>query len=132
MSYRIKRIDPFWFKHPALGGAAVVFGAVALYGARTGSTAALAFGAIFGAATVILATKPALSAVFASFGLLGGVLAFLAGSSAGMSPGLRLAATAGFGVFYAALMDVAVLGVAVVYNAYTRVGFKGLSLDLEG
>lgn len=132
MSYRVKRVDPFWFKNPAVGGAAVIFGAMALYGARTGSTAALALGGFVAAVLVILATKPALSAVFAAFGLLGGVLAFLAGSSAGMSPLLRLVATAGFGLFYAALMDVVVLSVSVVYNLYTRLGFKGLALDLEG
>ncbi len=131
MSYRIKRVDPYWFKSPAVGGTAVVFGAVALYGARTGSVPALALGAFVAAVMVILATKPALSAVFAAFGLLGGVLAFLAGSSAGMSPLLRLTATAGFGLFYAALMDIVVLGLSVIYNSFTGVGFKGLALDLE-
>ena len=131
MSYRIKRIDPFWLKHPAIGVVAVAAGAIGLFGVRIGSTPLLVAGALACGTAVFMATKPALSAVFAVFGLLGGVVAFLAGSSGGLSPLTRLAATAGFGVFYMMLMDVLVLGLAVVYNQFTRVGFSGLSLNLE-
>ena len=130
MSYRIKRIDPFWRAEPfvaAVAAAGVIIGAL---GANSGSTAATAIGALAACAAVFAATKPALSAVFATFGLIGGAVAFIAGSG-GLDPLTRLGWTAAFGAFYMIVMDVVVLGVAALYNIFTRLGFSGMSLRLE-
>ncbi|MDP3543967.1 MAG: hypothetical protein Q8T11_15995 [Elusimicrobiota bacterium] len=131
MAYRIKRIDPFWHKNPAVPAVAAVAAVVALAAAQSGRGAvAAAAGLAFGAA-VFLATKPALSGVFAVFGLLAGVVTFLAGPSAGLTPAMRALATAAFSLFYMVLMDGVVLAVAAIYNQFTRAGLRGLSLRLE-
>ena len=84
------------------------------------------------AVAVFLATKPALSGVFAVFGLIGGVVTFLAGPALGLSPLLRVLATLGFSLFYMVLMDGVVLAVSAIYNLFTaRLGFTGLRLQLE-
>jgi hypothetical protein len=131
VSYRIKRVDPFWLKTPIVPALAVAAGAVALFGAQSGRAPVAAAAAIACGIAVFLATKPALSGVFAVFGLLGGIVTFLAGPSAGLSPAMRALATAGFSLFYMVLMDVVVLAVSAIYNMFTRAGFGGLSLELE-
>lgn len=132
MSYRIRRIDPYWLRHPAVLGAAVAAAAAAGFGARAGSTPALALGAAACGAAIFLSVKPALSATFAAFGLLGGLVTFIAGPSAGLSPLMRVLATAGFSVFYMLILDVVVLLVCAIYNGFSRAGLSGLSLRLEG
>lgn len=131
MSRRIERVDVFWIKSPAVSGLAVAAGAVALFAAQTGRTPVALVSAAACAIAIFLATKPALSCVFAVFGLLGGIVAFIAGPSAGLSPLLRALAIAGFSVFYMVLMDGVVLVVAALYNLFTRAGFSGFSLALE-
>lgn len=131
MSYRIKRIDPYWVSKPLVYGGAVAAAVLGVYGAGAGSTAATAAGGLGFCAAIFLATRPALSAVFATFGLAGGVVAFLASPSPGMSVLTRLVWTAGFGVLYMTVMNVILLGVSALYNAFTRAGFAGLSLKLE-
>ncbi|MDO8756889.1 MAG: hypothetical protein Q7J64_02660 [Elusimicrobiota bacterium] len=131
MSYRLKRIDPFWLKSPALPAIAAVCAAVALFAAQTGRGPVALVAATASAAAIVVATKPALSAVFATFGLLGGLVTFLAGPSGGLSPLLRVLATAGFSVFYMVLMDAVVLAVSLIYNGFTRAGLPGLRLDLD-
>lgn len=131
MSYRIRRIDPFWFKHPAVPAVAVAAGAAALLAAQAGRTPAAAVAAGACGIAVFLATKPALSGVFAVFGLLGGLVTFIAGPTDGLSPGLRALATMGFSLFYMALMDGVVLAVSSIYNLMSRAGLRGLSLRLE-
>lgn len=130
MSYRIRRVDPFWFKSPAVPVVAAFLAAVALAAAQAGRgpVAALAAGAA--GVAVFLATKPVLSAVFAVFGLLAGVVTFLVSPGQGLSPLMRVVATLGFGVFYMALMDGVVLAVSAIYNLCARAGLRGLSLDL--
>lgn len=130
MSYRIRRIDPFWLKSPLLPGIAVLAGAAALFAARAGSLPLTIAAAAAGAIAIFLATKPALSGVFAVFGLLGGVVTFLAGPGAGLSPLMRVLATAGFSLFYMVLMDAVVLAVSLIYNLFTRAGLSGLRLQL--
>jgi hypothetical protein len=131
VSYRIKRIDPFWFTMPIVPGLAVAAGAAALFAAQSGRTPVAMVAAAACGIAVFLATKPALSAVFAVFGLLGGVVTFLVGPGSGLSPLMRVLATAGFSLFYMVLMDGVVLAVSAVYNLFSRAGLRGLSLRLE-
>lgn len=131
MGYRIKRVDPYWFKAPAVPGIAVAAAAAALIAAQAGRTPVAAAAAAACAIAVFLATKPALSGVFAVFGLLAGVATFIAAPAAGLSPLMRVLATAGFSLFYMVLMDGVVLAVSAIYNMFSRAGLRGLSLDLE-
>ncbi|MDD5301662.1 MAG: hypothetical protein PHS14_01025 [Elusimicrobia bacterium] len=131
MRYRIKRVDPFWLKTPVVPGLALAAAAVALFAARSGRLPVAAAAAAVCGVAVFLATKPALSGVFAVFGLLGGVVTFLAAPSAGLSPLMRALATAGFSLFYMVLMDGVVLAVSAIYNLFARAGLGGLRLDLE-
>lgn len=131
MAYRIRKLDPFWLGAPFVPAAALAAGAAAALAAQSGRTPlALAAAAACGVG-VLISTKPALSGVFAVFGLLGGAVTFLASPGGGLAPGARALATAGFSVFYMALMDCVVLGVSLAYNLFTRAGFRGVALDLE-
>lgn len=131
MSCRIARIDPYWFKAPALRGVAAAAAAAALLAGQSGRGPAAALAAAVCGLSVILATKPALSAVFAVFGLAAGVATFLAGPGQGLSPLTRALSTAGFSLFYMVLMDGVVLAVASIYNLMSRAGLRGLSLQLD-
>lgn len=131
MSYRIKRIDPFWFKAPAVPGIAVAAAAASLIAAQAGRTPFAALAAAVCGVAVFLATKPALSGVFAVFGLLAGVATFITAPAAGLSPLMRVLATAAFSLFYMVLMDGVVLAVSAIYNLFSRDGLRGLSLDLR-
>lgn len=132
MTRRVKRVDPYWLASPLLTGLAGAAAAVALFGVRSGHSLVAMTGAAALGLTIFLATKPALSAVFAVFGLIGGVVTFIAAPSAGLTPPMRLLATAGFSVFYMVLMDGVVVGVSAIYNAFTRAGFTGFGLELKG
>lgn len=131
MNYRIKRVDPFWFRMPLVPGIAIAAGAAALFAAQSGRTPVAAIAAVACGVAIFLATKPALSGVFAVFGLIGGAVTFLVGPGLGLSPLMRVLATLGFSLFYMVLMDGVVLAVSAIYNFFTRVGFGGLSLRLE-
>lgn len=131
MGYRIKRVDPFWITMPLVPGIAIAAGAAALFAAQSGRTPVALIAAAACGVAIFLATKPALSGVFAVFGLMGGVVTFLVGPGAGLSPLMRALATAGFSLFYMVLMDGVVLAVCVIYNLFARAGFGGLSLELE-
>ena len=131
MSYRIKRVDPFWLLTPVLPAIGAGAAATALFAAKAGQTPFMIAAAAVCAVAVFFATKPALSGVFAVFGLLGGAVTFLAGPGAGLSPALRVLSTAGFSIFYMVLMDGVVLAVSLIYNLFTRAGLGGFRLDLE-
>lgn len=135
MSYRVKRIDPFWIKNPILPVVAIVGVLVALVGVQQVKTAVAIGGAIVGGLAIFLSTRPAVSAVLGTLGLLGGIVTFLAvpsPSTLGMSMGLRLVSTLLFTVFYTVLMDGVVLLVCVLYNLFAGVvGLGGLSVELE-
>lgn len=131
MSYRIKRVDPFWLKSPALPAIAVAAAAGAFLALQAGKFPVTLVCAAASAGAIFVTTKPALSAVFATFGLLGGLVTFIVGPSSGLSPLLRVAATAGFSVFYMIIMDAVVLAVSLIYNGFTRAGLPGLRLDLD-
>ncbi|MBI5246968.1 MAG: hypothetical protein HY923_07280 [Elusimicrobia bacterium] len=131
MSWRIKRVDPYWLSNPLVYGGAVASAILGVYGAGAGSTAATLVGGLGFCTTIFLAARPALSAVFATVGLLGGAAAFLFSANPGMGLLMRLVWTGGFGLIYMTVMNVVLLGVSALYNAFTRAGFSGLSLSLE-
>lgn len=131
MSWRIKRVDPYWLKNPLVYGGAVAAVILGVYGAGAGSTAATLAGGVGFCVAIFLAARPAMSGVFATVGLIGGAVAFLFSPNPGMTLLTRLLWTAGFGVIYMTVMNVVLLGVSAVYNGFTRAGFRGLSLGLE-
>lgn len=135
MSYRVKRIDPYWIKNPILPAVAIlgVLAALALI-AKNMVAPAIAAAAVGGAA-VVLSTQPAVSAVLGTLGLAGGLMTFVLvpnSSNASMALSMRGVSTLLFALFYTVLMDGVVLLVAVLYNLFAGgVGLGGLSLDLE-
>lgn len=135
MSYRVKRIDPYWIKNPVLPAVAVLGIGAALVLIGRDMTYPAVGAALIGGAAVILSTKPAVSAVLGTLGLLGGVTTFLLvpnAQNAAMSFPLKLLSTALFTLFYTVLMDGVVLLVSVLYNLFAgAVGLGGFSLDLE-
>ena len=135
MSYRVKRIDPYWIKNPILPVVAVIGLAGGLALIAKDMTVPAIFSALVGGTAVILSTNPAVSAMVGTLGLLGGLMTFVFvpnASNAAMTLPLRLLSTLLFTLFYVVLMDGVVLLVAVLYNLFSGVvGLGGLSLDLE-
>lgn len=135
MSYRVKRIDLFWIRNPVLPVVAIVGVLIALVGVQQLKTGVAIAGAVIGGLAIFLSTRPAVSAVLATLGLLGGIVTFIAvpsPSTLGMSMGLRLVSTLLFTVFYAVLMDGVLLLVAALYNLFAGgIGLGGFSVDLE-
>lgn len=134
MSYRVRRIDPYWIKNPILPVVAVVGigAALALIGRDMVMPAIGA--AVVGGVAIILSTQPAVSAVLGTLGLLGGLMTFVLvpnSQNAAMAMSMRLLSTLLFTLFYTVLMDGVVLLVAVLYNLFAGgLGLGGLSLDL--
>ena len=135
MSYRVKRIDPYWIRNPILPAVAVLGVGAALVFINRAMVVPAILGAAIGGIAVILATKPAVSAVMGTLGLLGGLTTFVLvpnAQNAAMPMGLKLLSTVLFTLFYAVLMDGVVLLVAVLYNLFSgAVGLGGLSVELE-
>jgi hypothetical protein len=135
LSYRVKRIDPFWLKNPVLPVISIIGVLIALVGVQQVKTGVAIGGAIVGGLAIFLATRPAVSAVLGTLGLLGGIVTFIAvpsPSTLGMTFAMRMVSTLLFTVFYTVLMDGVVLLVAVLYNLFAGVvGLGGFSVDLE-
>lgn len=135
MSYRVKRIDPYWMKNPVLPAAAIVGMLVAMVAVQRAMFPVAIIAAVVAGLAVFLATKPAVSAVLATMGLLGGLTTFVVvpnSQNAAMTAPLRLLSMLLFTMFYTVLMDGVVLLVAVLYNLFAgAIGLGGLSLDLE-
>lgn len=135
MSYRVKRIDPYWITNPILPLVAVggVLAALFLIG-REMTVPAIA-AALVGGAAVLLSTKPAVSAVLGTLGLIGGLTTFVLvpnSQNASMAFPMKLLSTVLFTLFYAVLMDGVVLLIAVLYNLFAgAVGMGGISVDLD-
>jgi hypothetical protein len=135
MSYRVKRIDPYWIKNPILPVIAIagVLAGLALISKDMVVPAIVA--AAVGGLAVILSTQPAVSAVLGTLGLVGGLMTFVLvpnSSNATMALSMRLLSTLLFTLFYTVLMDGVVLLVAVLYNLFAgAIGLGGLSFDLE-
>lgn len=135
MSYRVKRIDPYWIKNPVLPVVAVA-GVMAALALVTRDMVPLAIiAAVVGGLAVILSTKPAVSAVLGTLGLIGGLTTFILvpnSQNAAMTMPLKLLSTILFTLFYTVLMDGVVLLISVLYNLFAgAVGLGGFSLDLE-
>ena len=135
MSYRVKRIDPYWIKNPILPAIAVVGVLAALALISKDMVVPAIAAAVVGGAAVILSTQPAVSAVLGTLGLVGGLMTFVLvpnSSNASMALSMRLLSTLLFTLFYTVLMDGVVLLVAVLYNLFSgAIGLGGVSLDLE-
>src|SRR5665213_1757443 len=119
MSYRVKRIDPYWIKNPILPAVAVIGVGAALALITKDMVVPAIAAAVVGGAAVILSTQPAVSAVLGTLGLLGGLMTFVLvpnSQNASMALSMRLLSTLLFTLFYTVLMDGVVLLIAVLYN----------------
>lgn len=135
MSYQLKRIDPFWHTHPMIPTGVAIGAILGAVGFVTQRGILGGAGAVIAGLAILAATRPALSALFLTLGLLGGIIRFALQpdlNAATLSPLLRWSAAGAFGAFYMVLMDALMLVVAVLYNLFAgTVGLSGLRLDLE-
>lgn len=135
MSYRIKRIDPYWIAHPGVIALAVIGVALALVGYNKANMAVQIAGGVMMAVGVLVATKHAVSAVLGTLGLLGGLVTFvvLPNPELATTPmGWRLVSTLFFGLLYMVLMDALVLVVCGLYNFFGgTLSLGALKLDIE-
>lgn len=135
MSYRIRRIDPFWIAHPVVISAAVIGMLLALAGYAKNNVALSVIGGIAMAAGVIAATKPAVSGVLGTLGFFGGLVTFviLPNPQLADSPLFwKLVSTLFFALLYMVLMDALILLVSALYNFFgTTVNLGGIHLDIE-
>ncbi len=135
MSYRVKRIDPYWFKHPILP-IAVFLGAALALGAGFASKPPVAvLGVIIAAVAILLSTRPAITGTVMLLGFLGGLVTFVISpnsSNASLTPMQKAMSVGFYTLFYAVLTEGALLLLAVVYNFFAGVSsLGGLSLELE-
>ncbi len=135
MSYRIKRIDPFWIAHPGVIGIAVLGVVLALVGYSKNNIAIQIVGGVMMSGGVLVATKHAVSAVLGALGLIGGLVTFvlLPNPELATTPlGWRLVSTGFFALLYMVLMDALVLVVCGLYNLFGGTLNLGvLELELE-
>ena len=135
MSYRIRRIDPFWIAHPVVIAAAVVGMLLALGGYAKNNIALSIIGGVSMAGGVLAATKPAVSAVLGSLGFFGGLITFviLPNPQLADSPLFwKLVSTLFFALLYMVLMDALVLLVSALYNFFgNSVNLGGIHLEIE-
>ena len=137
MSYRIRRIDPFWITHPGVLAAIVLGVLIALGGyVKTNTVLLIVGGSLFGLG-ILAATKPTISLVIASLGLLGGFMTFVVLPSkdlVGMPHTWRLLTTLFFMMIYMVFIDAVILFLCALYNFFSgflTVGGGGMSLDIE-
>lgn len=135
MSYRLRRIDPFWHTHPMIPVGVIIGGICAAAGFLANKPLVAVFGGVVASLAILAGTRPALSALLGTLGLLGGLVSFVFVpnlSSDGMSLPMRLLSTVLFSLFYMVLMDGLVLVVAALYNLFTGVaGLSGIRLELD-
>lgn len=135
MSYQIKRINPFWWAHPVVLGVAVVGLALALFGYKRGMWPLALIGAVVMSIGVLMATRPAVSAVLGTLGLFGGLVTFVvlpSPQTADLSVLLRMFSTLLFAFFYMVLMDALVLVVSALYNFFGGgMNLGGIQLEFE-
>jgi len=135
MSYRIRRIDPFWIAHPLVITAAVAGVVVALFGYTKNNVAVSIVGGIMMSVGVLVATKPAVSGVLGSLGFLGGIVTFviLPNPQLAGSPFFwKLVSALFFGLLYMVLMDALVLVVSALYNLFgSTLNLGGIHLEFE-
>lgn len=135
MSYRVKRIDPYWFKHPVLP-VAVFAGAVLALGAGFANKPPVAIvGAVIASVSILLSTRPAITGTVMLLGFLGGLVTFVISpnpSNAALSVMQKAMSVGFYTLFYAVLTEGALLLISVVYNFFAAISsLGGLSLELE-
>ncbi|MBI4422936.1 MAG: hypothetical protein HY554_04385 [Elusimicrobia bacterium] len=133
MSYQVKRIDPYWLKHPIIPVVAVAGAIGAALGYQSEKAVLSVAGLVFLGAAVLAAAKPVISAVLGTLGLFGGLVTFVLlpnPQMVGMAFPLKLLSTVLFGALYMVLMDALVLAVAFLYNLFGT-GMRGISIDIE-
>lgn len=135
MSYQLRRIDPFWHTHPMIPTGVVIGGILAAVGWATNKPVVGAFGGVVAGIAILAGTRPAVSALLGTLGVLGGLVSFVfvpSLNNAGMTLPMRLVSTALFSMFYMVLMDGLVLVVAALYNLFAGViGLSGIRLELD-
>lgn len=133
MGYHVRRIDPFWKASPLVLTVALLGALVAMFGyARQNMVVAIVGAAVMGIG-ILLAAKPAISAVLGCLGFFGGLVTFVFMPSAnteGMSILMKLVSTVLFSLLYMVLMDALILVVAVLYNFFGG-SLGGLNLEIE-
>ncbi|MEK7389846.1 MAG: hypothetical protein AAB036_09110 [Elusimicrobiota bacterium] len=135
MSYRVKRIDPYWFTHPAIPVAVFVGVLLALGAGFAGSHVIAVIGAAVASVGILLATRPAITGTVMLLGFLGGLVTFVISPNAQnqlLNVAQKAMSVGFYTVFYAVLTEGALLLLSVVYNFFSAVSsLGGLSLDLE-
>ena len=135
MSYRVRRIDPYWFKHPTIPIAVFAGALLALGAGFAGKPPVAVFGVLVAAAAILAATRPAITGTVMLLGFLGGLVTFVISpnsSNAALSATQKAMSVGFYTLFYAVLTEGALLLLAVVYNFFAAVSsLGGLSLELE-
>lgn len=135
MSYEIKRIDPYWKANPIFLAMAVGGTALGVIGTNVNNSMIVGAGFIVAAIGVLLATKPLVSAVLGTLGLIGGLATFVVlpnVQSMGMSAMARMLSVLLFSLIYMVLMDAIVLLVACIYNSVSGLlGLGGITVEFE-
>lgn len=133
MSYQIKRIDPYWLKHPLVPVAVAGGTLLTAVGFLSGRPPVWIAGAVLASLGVLAAAKPVVSCVLGSLGLIGGIVTFVVSpnmQTADMAMHWRVFSAVLFAVLYMVLMDALVLGVALLYNLFGAVT-GGIRVDFE-
>ncbi|HAH06521.1 MAG TPA: hypothetical protein DCM05_08345 [Elusimicrobia bacterium] len=140
MGYHVRRIDPFWKASPVVLTVAVIGALAAMFGYTRwvvdysrAYLVIMGIGALMMAAGVLLATKPAVSAILGCLGFLGGLITFVLMpnvNTVDMSMGMRMVSALMFTVLYMVLMDALILVVAALYNFFAG-SLGGLLLEIE-
>ena len=77
MSYQLKRINPFWHTHPMIPTGVAIGAILAVIGFVTGKAIIGGLGGLIVAGAILFATRPVLSALLGTLGLLGGLAQFV-------------------------------------------------------
>ena len=135
MSYRVKRIDPYWFKHPVLPVVIFLGAALALGAGFANKPAVAILGAVVAAVSILLCTRPAITGTVMLLGFLGGLVTFVISpnaSNAALNAGQKVLSVGFYTLFYAVLTEGALLLISVVYNFFAAISpLGGLMLELE-
>lgn len=141
MNYQIRRIDPYWFAHPAIlvaaiGGAVIAYiGIVLGEGNPAGMASRLMVitGSSVCGLAILAAIKPSISATMGILGLVGyGYSIFIMPDvqMIGQSFLQKLLATVLAAAIYTVLLDALVLAAAFFYNLFGTM-WGGIQLDIE-
>ena len=135
MSYRVKRIDPYWFKHPILPIIVFLGAALALVAGFSQKPPLAIVGALVASVGILASTRPAITGTVMLLGFLGGLVTFVISpnsQNAALSAMQKAMSVGFYTLFYAVLTEGALLLLSVVYNFFASISsLGGLSLDLE-